>query len=138
MNREEQFKERLRLVGERVTNPRLGVFRILLRQAPVPMAKLIERSRAEGIDTVTVYRTVDLFRKLGVVQEVGLGRNRMLELGDDYGAHHHHVTCVECGRIMDFDSEVIEADLARVGKKLGFEIKWHQLEATGVGGGELA
>lgn len=132
MNREEQFKERLRVAGERVTEPRVSVFRILLRRAPVPMAKLIERARAQGVDTVTVYRTVDLFRKLGVVQEVGLGRNRMLELGDDYGAHHHHVRCEVCERIIDFDSDVIEVDLARVGEQLGFEIRWHQLEATGV------
>lgn len=98
----------------------------------MPMARLIGRAQADGIDPVTTYRTVDLFRRLGLVQEVGLGRNRMLELGDDYHAHHHHVICSACGKVTDFDSEVIENDLARVAKTLGFEITSHQLEATGV------
>jgi Fur family ferric uptake transcriptional regulator len=132
MNREAQFTERLRAAGERLTSPRMAVFKILMRQAPLPMAQLIAGGREEGLDTVTVYRTVDLFRKLGLIQEVGLGRNRLLELNDDYQAHHHHVMCLECGRITDFDSTVIEVDLARLAADLGFEIRSHQLEATGI------
>lgn len=98
----------------------------------MPMARLISRSQADGIDPVTVYRTIELFQKLMLVQEVGLGRHRLLELSDDYHAHHHHVMCVGCGRITDFDSAVIEADLARVAEELGFDIRSHQLEATGL------
>jgi Fe2+ or Zn2+ uptake regulation protein len=132
MNREEQFRQRLRDQGERMTRPRLGVFRVLVRQAPLPMARLIESCGREGIDMVTVYRTVDLFRRLGLLQEVGLGRNRLLELNDDYLAHHHHVTCLECGRIRDFDSGVIENDLMRLAEQMGFELRSHQIEAMGV------
>jgi Fur family transcriptional regulator, ferric uptake regulator len=132
MNREDQFKERLRIAGERLTTPRLGIFRILGRQAPMPMAKLIARARADGIDPVTTYRTVELFRKLLLIQEVGLGRNRLLELSDDYHAHHHHLMCASCGKITDFDSEVVETELSRMAGGLGFEIRSHQLEATGL------
>jgi Fur family ferric uptake transcriptional regulator len=132
MEREEQFKDRLRTAGERVTTPRLGVFRILMRQAPLPMAKLIARAREDGIDTVTTYRTVELFRTLALVQEMGLGRNRLLELSDDYQSHHHHFTCVKCGKIVDFDSQMVEADLRGVGERMGFVIRSHQLEVTGL------
>lgn len=132
MNREEQFKDRLRTSGERVTTPRLAVFRILVRHSPVSMPKLLERAREEGLDTVTAYRTLDLFRKLDLVQDAGLGRNRLLELGDDYQAHHHHFTCGRCGKLFDFDSAAIEADLKAAGEKLGFSIRSHQLEATGL------
>lgn len=132
MKREEQFKEHLRAAGERVTTPRLGLFRILLRHAPIAMAKLILRAREDGIDPVTTYRTIELFRRLALVQELGMGRNRLLELSDSYHAHHHHFTCVVCGRISDFDSEAIEGELHEVGAELGFEIHSHQLEITGV------
>lgn len=132
MEREQQFKDRLRMAGERLTSPRLGIFRILVRQAPVAMAKLIARAQADGIDPVTTYRTVDLFRKLGLVAEVGLGRNRLLELSDEVETHHHHLSCLLCGKVVDFDNAVIEAELARVGEKRGFVIRSHQLEATGV------
>jgi Fur family transcriptional regulator, ferric uptake regulator len=132
MNRELRFKERLRAAGERVTTPRLRIFRILSRQAPMPMAKLIGRGQADGVDSVTIYRTVELFRRLGLVQEVGLGRNRLFELSDDYQAHHHHFLCLGCGKITDFDSAVVEAELAQTARQLGFEIQSHQLEATGM------
>lgn len=131
MNHEQDFKERLRAAGERVTSPRLIIFRTLLRSAPLPMPKLIAYASENGIDQVTVYRTMDLFRKLGLVQEIGLGRRRLFELSDTYHAHHHHFTCTECGQVIDFDSDVIEADLQRIGSERGLKIRAHQLEVTG-------
>jgi Fe2+ or Zn2+ uptake regulation protein len=131
-NHDKQFKDQLKAAGERVTAPRMGIFRILLRQSPLPMSRLIARASSDGIDSVTVYRTVDLFRKLGLVQELGLGRNRMFELGDDYGEHHHHFTCSDCGKILDFDSSSIESELQKEGAVLGFELRSHQLEAIGL------
>jgi Fe2+ or Zn2+ uptake regulation protein len=132
MKTEQQFKDHLRATGERLTSPRLLLFRIMIRNAPVSMSKLIAKAEADGVDTVTVYRTMDLFRKLGLVQEMGMGRNRLFELSDDYHAHHHHFTCTHCGAISDFDSAVIETELHRVAQERGFGIRSHQLEVTGV------
>ncbi len=132
MKHEQQFKDHLRTSGERITTTRVGIFRILLRHAPIPMPKLILKAREDGIDPVTTYRTVDLFRRLALVQDLGMGRNRLLELSDSYHAHHHHFMCLACGQISDFDSEPIEAELDKVSLEAGFEIHSHQLEVTGV------
>jgi Fe2+ or Zn2+ uptake regulation protein len=135
MNHDDQFKSQLRAAGERVTAPRLGIYRALLRHAPLPMSQLIDRAKADGIDPVTTYRTVDLFRRLGFIQEVGMGRRRLYELSTGHQAHHHHFTCTTCGRITDFDSEAIEMGLHQAGDRLGLDIRSHQLEATGICGG---
>jgi Fur family ferric uptake transcriptional regulator len=132
MQHEQQFKDSLRAAGERLTTSRLSVFRVLARHSPIPMPKLIGKAAENGVDPVTTYRTIDLFRKLSLVQEVGIGRNRMFELSDNYHAHHHHFTCVNCGKIFDFDSNIIEADLQRVSAEFGFEIHSHQLETSGL------
>ena len=132
MNYEQAFKEQLRTTGERVTGPRLTIFRILMRNVPLPIAKLITKAEEDGINSVTVYRTLELLRKLNLVQEMGLGRNRLFELSDSYHSHHHHFTCIKCGKVTDFDSETIEANLDEIGKKLGFDVQAHQLEVTGV------
>jgi Fe2+ or Zn2+ uptake regulation protein len=132
MDHEQKFKDHLRAAGERVTSTRLGIFRILLRHAPIAMSKLIAKAQEDGIDPVTTYRTVDLFRKQALVQDLGMGRHRLLELSDRYHAHHHHFTCLTCGKISDFDSEAIESELHKVGVETGFEIRSHQLEVTGV------
>ncbi len=132
MDHEQKFKDHLRASGERVTSTRVGIFRILLRHAPIAMGKLIAKAQDDGIDPVTTYRTIDLFRKQALVQDLGLGRNRLLELSDRYHAHHHHFTCVKCGRVFDFDSAAIELELKKTGSERGFEIHSHQIEVTGV------
>jgi Fur family ferric uptake transcriptional regulator len=132
MNHEQEYKEQLRSAGERVTSPRLTIFRILMRNGPLSMSKLINKAGEDGIDPVTVYRTLELLRKLNFIQEMGLGRNRLFELSDTYHSHHHHFTCSECGKVTDFDSEIIERDLHEIGEKLGFNVRAHQLEVIGV------
>jgi Fur family ferric uptake transcriptional regulator len=115
-----------------VTAPRLALFRPVTRHSPLSMARLIAAGRADGIDQVTVYRTVDLFKKLGFVDEVGLGRNRLFELSNQYQAHHHHATCSKCGKIIDFDSQSIEDGIAEAARQLGFTVSSHQLEVVGL------
>ena len=132
MKQEQVFKDQLRKNGERVTTARLGVYRVLSRYSPISMPKLLEKVQLDGIDPVTCYRTLDLFRRLGFVQDVGLGRNRLIELTDGSHAHHHHIWCQNCGKVIDFDSAVIEDELARISEKLGVSITSHQLEAYGV------
>lgn len=132
METEFQFKTRLRSAGERVTTARLSIYRTLARYSPLSTGKLIEKAREDGVDPVTCYRTLDLFRKLGLIQDVGLGRHRLLELTDAGHAHHHHIWCRTCGRVTDFDSSVIERELANVSQKLGMRIDSHQLEAYGL------
>ena len=132
MDDEQRFKDTLRSAGERITTPRLSIFRILNRYAPLSMAQLVDRATADGADTVTIYRTLTLFRRLNLAQEVGLGRNRLFELSDSYHAHHHHFTCVHCGEIIDFEAETIESEIQKVGVRFGVKITSHQLEVSGV------
>jgi Fur family ferric uptake transcriptional regulator len=131
MNFESEFKAALTAARERVTSPRLVVFRTLTRNGPISVSKLISLAKRDNIDKVTVYRTIGLLRRLELIQEVGLGRNRLLELSDAYHSHHHHFTCANCGKITDFDSAIIESDLKEIGERLGFTVHNHQVEMTG-------
>jgi Fe2+ or Zn2+ uptake regulation protein len=131
MEQELQFKARIRLSGERLTTARLNIYRVLARYSPLPMAKLLQKAQEDGVDPVTCYRTLDLYRRLGLIEDVGLGKNRLLELTDGYQAHHHHFWCKVCGKATDFDSSQIEHELASVSSQLGIQIESHQLEAYG-------
>jgi len=61
----------------------------------------------------TVYRTLDLMKKLGLVTEIDTGegflRYHHLEKG-----HHHHLICSECGK----ESELPESILINLGKTI--------------------
>ncbi|HVQ44912.1 MAG TPA: Fur family transcriptional regulator [Candidatus Saccharimonadia bacterium] len=126
------FLAHLKSAGERVTTPRLTIFRLLARHSPLPMRKLADRAAGDGVDSVTVYRTIALFTRLGFVREIGMGRHRLLELSDDFGEHHHHFWCSQCGAVTDFDNPELEQAIHAASQALGLTVQAHQLEITGL------
>lgn len=60
------------------------------------------------VNISTVYRTLELLEKLGLVTETDLGGGRVRYHPADKG-HHHHLVCEECGRIIDLDEAVLSS-----------------------------
>ena len=58
------------------------------------------------VNISTVYRTLDLLKRLGLVTETDLGGGRVRYHPSDKG-HHHHLVCQECGAIIDLDESVL-------------------------------
>jgi len=61
------------------------------------------------VNISTVYRTLELLKKLGMVTETDLGGGRVRYHSAEKG-HHHHLVCEKCGKIIDVD----ESTLARL------------------------
>lgn len=55
-----------------------------------------------NVNISTVYRTLDLLKKLELVTETDLGGGRFRYHPADKG-HHHHLVCQECGATIDLD-----------------------------------
>ncbi len=60
------------------------------------------------VNISTVYRTLELLKRLGLVTETDLGGGRVRYHPVDKG-HHHHLVCQECGRIIDLDESVLSS-----------------------------
>lgn len=85
------------------------------------------RKRCPKVGLVTVYRTLDLLGRLGLVRRLDLGDGPRYELAED---HHHHLICELCGRISEF--EECPLDIQRLPlQKSGFEPRSHSLEVYG-------
>ena len=54
----------------------------------------------------TVYRTLELLKRLGLVTETNLGGGRVRYHSAEKG-HHHHLVCQECGAIIDLDESIL-------------------------------
>ncbi len=132
MDKERLFREALNNANARISAQRLIIFRALLRNTPVSTLKLVELAGKNGIDRTTTYRTLTLFRKLGVVRDVVAGGKRLVELSDDYLAHHHHFWCRKCGKLTDFDSLVVESGLREAVKAIGGQMMSHHVEISGI------
>jgi Fur family ferric uptake transcriptional regulator len=126
------FKKILQDNGYSSTKARRLIFELLLEtNEPWPMHRLIEAAK-QGADRVSVYRTVELFETLGIVQRINIGWKYKLELSEAFLEHHHHMTCLKCGRIVPVKDEPgFEAMIENLGKTTGFTITSHQLEMQG-------
>ena len=60
------------------------------------------------VNISTVYRTLDLLKRLDMVTETDLGGGRVRYHPVDKG-HHHHLVCQECGAIIDLDESVLSS-----------------------------
>ena len=61
-----------------------------------------------NVNISTVYRTLELLKRLGLVTETDFGGGRVRYHPAGKG-HHHHLVCQECGAIIDLDESVLSS-----------------------------
>lgn len=126
-----QFKKLLKTNGHFLTKPRTLLFGILQHHTTLSIQQLIKQ--LDKHDQATVYRNIELFEKLGIINRLRLGWKSKLELSDMFKHHHHHLTCLHCGKVIVLkDDKLIEKEIAKIGRSLAFKITDHQLEIRGL------
>ncbi len=126
----ETFISLLKQAGQSVTEARLAVFKAMLGQEPMSMHELITQAR--GVDRASVYRAVALFEQLGIVQRLHTGWKYKIELTDKFSEHHHHLTCLSCGRTIAMNEAELERVIDELAKNHNFNATAHQIEIQGV------
>ncbi len=130
----ERAKKVLRQKGYKLTGPRLAILDYMTREKGHPdVHEIYEGIRSEypGIGIATVYRTVELLIKAGLMRPLVLKNNQVryeLSWPDD---HHHHLVCKECGEIEEFGScnfKMISEEIEGITR---FRIEEHTLEVYG-------
>lgn len=117
--------------GYSLTRPRKLVFDQLTGAEPLAMRDLLAALQGK-IDRASLYRTVALFEGLGIVQRLYIGFKYKIELTDLYSHHHHHVSCLKCGKVVPLsEHEKIERMITLLAKRHGVRATSHQLEIQG-------
>ena len=82
-----------------------------------------------SIGYTTVYRTMKLLCDAGLASERHFddGPTRY-EIAHE---HHDHLVCVRCGKIIEFECEMIEATQNRIAELHGFRVLRHRHELYG-------
>jgi Fur family ferric uptake transcriptional regulator len=89
------------------------------------------RERDPAVSRATVYRTLAMLEEAGFVEGLDTGDGgRKFEhvLGH---AHHDHMVCTSCGRIIEFTDEQLEKRQEMAARKHGFRIDSHSLKLFG-------
>ncbi len=90
-------------------------------------------ARCPGIDRATMYRNVELFIELGIIQRLQIGWKYQLELTDSFVHHHHHLSCTHCGTVIALAEDTeLESRLVALAASQQFVAIDHQLEIRGL------
>ena len=87
-------------------------------------------SKRLGVGRATVFRTLDVFAGLGVIERLDLPSGEHAYVGCE-PAHHHHVVCSVCGRTAEVDDQGLAEAVRRIERQSGFRIDTHRLEMFG-------
>ncbi|MDQ3992180.1 MAG: transcriptional repressor [Actinomycetota bacterium] len=87
------------------------------------------------VGIASVYRVLDQLAVLGLVQRVDVGDSTSrYELALPSGDHHHHVVCVDCGRVEPFSDDRLERAVERAAGTVGFDVDAHEIVLRGACG----
>ncbi len=81
----------------------------------------LAKEREPRISLSTVYRNLSLFKELGLIQE--------RHLADEHHHYevkgkreHYHLVCLNCGKVVEFQSPLVKRMKEDISKRTGFEI----------------
>ena len=122
--------------GRRLTRQRRVIVRVMdTAQRHLDIDEIYERARKldHRIHRVTVYRTVDLLKKMGLIDELDL-----LHLRGDrhyYETHapreHIHIACLRCGKVREFESSLYDEMKHQIEQQLDMKITVSRTEVGG-------
>ncbi|HOJ31344.1 MAG TPA: Fur family transcriptional regulator [bacterium] len=136
--------ERLTSEGLRMTQARKLIMNILAKTHKHLSAEeiyFIAHEVNPSIGVATVYRTLDLLTNMGVLQKFAFGDGKArYELITDASkeAHHHHLICTKCRKIIDYtdfvdeEKELIKKTEDILSRKHRFDIKNHIIHFYGL------
>lgn len=137
------WQNRLNHAGFRLTNPRELVMGVLSEtdkhlSAEDVYVKALAINPSIGL--TTVYRTLDLFTQIGVVQKFDFGDGKAryeLTQNPAKKEHHHHLVCMKCKSIIDYadfmkeELELMKKTEKTLSQKHQFKITHHTVHFYG-------
>jgi Fur family transcriptional regulator, ferric uptake regulator len=118
----------------RLTGPRRAIIEaVFSTQKHFTAEELLAwtQRRDKSVSRATVYRTLPLLTESGLVREMDFGGDHKF-YDPNYAErpHHNHIICLDCGKIVEFESQQIEQLENEISRQLGFSAQTHRLQIT--------
>jgi len=126
-SKEKDFIATLREHGLQVTYQRLAIYQALYNTREHPSAEAIYqqvRKRFPMISLGTVYKTLERFHEVGLIQKV----SPLTEVAryDATVEPHHHLVCLKCQMIKDIENSSVDKKITLYPSN-GFQVVRHQV-----------
>lgn len=90
------------------------------------------KEKAVKISRATVYRTLELLVKSGMVRRVHLGEDHYHYEHVRGNSHHDHLICTICGGVIEFHDELLEKRQLEICERKKFTPTFHNLQILGI------
>ncbi len=133
----EKLKERIKHKHYKLTNQRQVILQAFLDADDNHLCAddvfALVKKVAPEVGLATIYRTLDLFTELDLLKRLdfGDGKNRYELNNEDLAHFHHHLICMKCGDVKEFEDDMLESLESIIEKKLNFKTMDHQLKVYG-------
>jgi Fe2+ or Zn2+ uptake regulation protein len=119
--------------GYRLTEPRRAVAELVAaREGHFTANDILEDARARdmGIGRATVFRALDLFTELEVLERIDLPSGDHAYVPCE-PQHHHHIVCEGCGAVTEVADLGLGAAIEQIQRRTGWQVDSHRLELYG-------
>src|SRR5688572_14439313 len=130
-----RFQDFLQRQGLKITTERSALVReIFSIHYHFEADELLFKMKQKGlkISRATVYRTLELLVKSGLVRRVHLGEEHYHYEHVSGNSHHDHLICTVCGGVIEFHDEALEQRQLEICEKKKFTPTFHNLQILGV------
>lgn len=130
-----RFQDFLKKQGLKLTSERIALVREIFAthyhfEADELLGKMKEKE--VKISRATVYRTLELLVKSGMVRRVHLGEDHYHYEHVSGNSHHDHLICTTCGGVIEFHDELLEQRQIEICQKKKFTPTFHNLQILGI------
>jgi Fur family ferric uptake transcriptional regulator len=118
-----------------MTRARELIFREILSAPGIhPNADEIRKrlqSKKQEVGLATIYRTLNLLVRSGLVSAVDLGEGHSHFEPEWKETAHGHLICLSCGRVQEFAQAGIKDAVKRIGEEKGYRLDKFSLQVFG-------
>ncbi len=121
----------LNATGLRATSQRALILEII-RHGHLDADEIYRQARIKQprLSLSTVYRTLQMFKKLGLVEELHFDEaHHHYEVKPS--AEHHHLVCLGCGKVVEFEYHLSPKMRREIARENGFEVIAAEIRMTG-------
>lgn len=132
-----KYNDILQKAGYKLTNQRREILRVVAENHNDHLScedvfNIVSKENPE-LGIATVYRTLQLFEKLNIVYKLNFddGLSRYELNFDTESHHHHHLICLECGKVIEVKMDLLESLENEIEKEGNFKIVDHNVKFYG-------
>lgn len=133
-----RVKQQLQQSSYKLTPQREATLRVLIENEKDHLSAedvyLKVKDKAPEIGLATVYRTLELLAELKVVDKINFGDGvARFDFRKEGAKHfHHHLVCMECGKVEEIEEDLLPRVEERVENEFEFKILDHRLTFHGI------